>query len=160
MYPRHTSRSYKAGYGWSAIALPVVIGAVLLFSFMPDRIINWLPRVHVISERRSNPCVLTVGGARAQRDAIERAVASSGLETRFATEAADAIQSLRSQPCSVRGAAIDSAVSNQAWLFQELRAAYPGVRIALFNSQTPPDQMSGLLPKPAQSKAAAKEPPK
>jgi hypothetical protein len=160
MYLRHTSRSYKAGYGWPAIALPVVIGAVLLVSFMPDRVMNWLPSVHVIRRGVDSPCVLTVGGTRAQRDAVARAAESNGLETRFATEAADAIQVLRSQPCSVRAAVIDSAVSNHAWLFQELRTAYPGGRIATFNSQTPPDQMNGLLPKPTPAKGAANAPRK
>jgi hypothetical protein len=160
MFPRRASRSYKAGYGWSAIALPVAIGAVLLVSFMPDRVMNWLPSVHVIRRGVESPCVLTVGGARAQRDAVARAAEANGLETRFATEAVDAMQSLRSQPCSVRAAVIDSAVSNQAWLLRELRTAYPGARIAAFNSQTLPDQMNGLLSKLEPAKGAANGPRK
>ncbi len=151
MYPTRPTRSYKTGYGWSAIALPVVIGAVLLFSFMPDQVLNWLPSVHVIPHGHSSPCVLLVGGERAQRDAVARAAESNGLAARVATEAAGAIQTLRSEPCKVQLAAIDTGVSNQAWLYQELRTAYPAARIAGFSSQTPPETVANLVPKPAAS---------
>ena len=149
------SRPYKRGYGWSAIALPVVIGAVLLFSFMPDQVLDKLPSIHVLSHRGNAPCVLSVGGERAQRDAMLSAAESSGLQARFATEAAEALQLLRSEPCRVRAVAIDSGVANQSWLIQELRNTYPSARIAGFNAQTAPEKMIELLPKPAPAKAAA-----